>query len=733
MKRYLPGMLYLCGLCLLCACGSGSQRTQPLAIISPAPPAGTTGSAYAGAGFLLAATGGVAPYNWSWAPVNGSALPAGLTLSKSNGMISGTPATANAYNVVVTVADSQSPAAQKSLRYTININAGTLVITSGSPPSGTVGAAYAGGGFPVTASGGSGPYSWSWAGAAGSILPPGLTLADGMISGTPTTPNTYNVVVTVADSQTPPAQTPANYTITVNAQSALVITTGPLPAGRVGSVYGSKNGPGFPLAATGGVAPYHWSWTGAPPGLSIRAGQCCSYCPSPGWQICGKPTTSGAYNVVITVTDSASPTNHTTQGGFIPILPGPLAITTTSVAVGAMNLPYSFAFSATGGYRPYTWSETGALPPGLNLAADGTLSGTATATGSFPITVSVADSHSQSTTLANFTVQIAAHGFKNMASLVNQRGHHTATLLADGRVLVAGGWGTSSELASTELYDPSIRSFSLAGSMSTARAYHTATLLHDGRVLVAGGGLPSAEIYGPSSSSFVSTGSMQVDRASHSATLLQDGRVLIAGGTRADGTILATAEIFNPTSGTFTATGSMLTARSGHTATLLSNGEVLITGGLASPVILDSAELYDPASGLFKATGNMSTLRTDHTATWLPSNTVLVAGGAGGNSALADIYNPATGTFATTGNLVLGVSSHTATLLANGQVLVTGGFPGGAGAAVSTAQLFDPAAGTFTLTGSMNATRFAHTATLLNDGTVLVVGGDTLGTAELYQ
>src|SRR5262249_16462240 len=176
----------ICGLCLLAGCGGGTSAPpppSPLAITSAAPPSGTTGSAYAGNGFLLTASGGVPRYSWNWAPASGSALPAGLSLS--NGMISGTPTTPNTYNVVITVTDSQSPAPQKSKTYSIKVTAGALVITSGAPPSGTLGASYAGSGFSLTASGGSGSYTWNWKAAAGSVLPPGLTLTNAVISGTP--------------------------------------------------------------------------------------------------------------------------------------------------------------------------------------------------------------------------------------------------------------------------------------------------------------------------------------------------------------------------------------------------------------------------------------------------------------------------------------------------------------------------------------------------------------------
>ena len=630
-----------------------------------------------------------------------------------------------------------------------------LQITSPAPPSGTIGVAYASGGFTLSASGGKAPYTW--APAAGSALPPGLSLSNGVISGIPTAAGAYNLAVTVTDSQSPAAKiTSPQYAITISDPAVLTITSGTPPGGVVGLTYDvhscgiSCSVAGFPLTATGGIPPYAWTWAGAsgsstPPGLVLRGGgsQNCS-ANSNGYKICGKPTIAGTFHVIITVTDFASPPNQVSAPYTIKISnPPPPVINVVTLPVGAINLPYSFTFTIKPGFNqlPITWSETGALPTGLTLATNGVLSGTPTATGSFPITVTATDSVSQSSAPVDFTIVVDAHGFKPTGSMAMARASHTATLLSNGRVLIAGGTDTSGNTATAEIYDPNTESFSSINDMHSPRSGHTATTLKDGRVLIVGGGSAAAEIYDPNSGNFVSTGTMQTDRDMATATLLQDGRVLVAGGQQPSG-VLMTAEIFDPGTGAFSAAGNMTSARSQHTATLLSGGKVLLTGGIDNTGTgLTSAELFDPVTGHFTSTGSMVAGREGQTATLLNNNNVLVVGGVDPSTntvpVTAEVYNPAAGTFSQSGHLLQGVFDHTAILLTNGQVLIAGGIvPNGVG--VFTSEIFDPTVGVFTVTGSLNSPRYQHTATLLNDGTILVVGGRpdgaaVLNTAEIYQ
>jgi Galactose oxidase, central domain/Kelch motif len=338
------------------------------------------------------------------------------------------------------------------------------------------------------------------------------------------------------------------------------------------------------------------------------------------------------------------------------------------------------------------------------------------------------------------------------ASLNNPRFWHTATLLSDGTVLVAGGGGPREQtfpyhgLASTELYDPATGNWTVTGSLNVARLVHTETLLADGRVLVTGGWpdppthsglLASAEIYDPATGTWTRTVNMNVARGAHTATLLLDGRVLVVG-SRAS-TSSSSAELYDPATGNWTLTGSTVTPHYGyHTATLLPNGMVLVAGGHDTLSHVSAyAELYDPATGTWTATGSLADARHDHRATLLDNGTVLVEGGAPriGILASAELYDPATGTWTRTGSMNFARWRHTATLLPDGKVLVAGGINGGF--SFTGAEIYDPATGTWTGTGSLNTARFLHTATLLPDGTVLAAGGnrndEILASAELYD
>jgi N-acetylneuraminic acid mutarotase len=283
------------------------------------------------------------------------------------------------------------------------------------------------------------------------------------------------------------------------------------------------------------------------------------------------------------------------------------------------------------------------------------------------------------------------------APLLGMRLWHTATSLQDGRVLVVGGsdgmWAPAQNLASAEIFDPAINNWSPAASMAAKRTRHTATLLPNGKVLVAGGEstagfTATAELYDPVANTWSPAGSLSAPRHRHVATLLPNGKVLIAGGELASG-ITASAEIYDPASNTWSPAAPMLTTRSAHTLTTLANGRVLAVAGLSNgaaqyPV---TAETYDAVADQWSAAASPSIGRAAHTATLLNDGTVLIAGGSNSSPALptiAERYDPVSNTWIGAGNLAIGRAEHTATLLTSGAVVVAGG----GSAAQASSELF---------------------------------------------
>jgi hypothetical protein len=360
---------------------------------------------------------------------------------------------------------------------------------------------------------------------------------------------------------------------------------------------------------------------------------------------------------------------------------------------------------------------------------------------------------------AIFLVQAASASEFTLASpMLTPRVLHTATLLQNGKVLVAGGVVTNRPIAHTasaELYDPATDRWTPTGPMTTVRKGHTATLLPSGKVLVAGGSadkgnLSGAELYDPVTGTWTVTGSLTNARAFDTATMLPSGKVLVAGGNTDDHESQGRtasgrsyhavggksaghereelAELYDPGKGTWTTTSPMKKARAAHTATLLADGRVLAGGGSILNGGAGSTELYTPSNGTWTAAGPFHRVCGMFTATLLPDGRVLAVGGGHGRPSLAsvELFDPASELWSPLVNeLNTARNSHTTTLLLDGKLLVAGGVGtvNGFAAGLASAELFDPATGAWTEISGLCTVRYMHTATLLSNGSVLLAGG----------
>jgi Bacterial Ig-like domain (group 2)/Galactose oxidase, central domain/IPT/TIG domain len=436
-------------------------------------------------------------------------------------------------------------------------------------------------------------------------------------------------------------------------------------------------------------------------------------------------------------------------------------VTLTSITVNLPNLSLPVnspqQYTATGNYSNGTQQNltasatwTSSSPSVATISA----TGLATAVAPGQTTIQATAGGINGSTLLTVTGPV----FLQVGNLGTARYGHTATLLANGMVLIVGGENNSGQmLASAELYDPATDTFSPTGSLNNARTEHTATLLPDGTVLIAGGfyitpqsqyeSLSSAEIYNPVAGTFsYANGTMNEGRYNATATMLNDGQVLIAGGNYyppGGGVTASDSEIYDPPTQTFTVTaGTMVTPRENHTATLLNDGTVLIVGGDSEDgtALVAAAEIYNPVANTFSATGSLNTPTEFHASALMSTGEVLIAGGyCGGNCtpdavARTEIYNPATQLFTYSTSLAIPRIAPTGTVLNNGTVLIAGGLTNTT--YTGTAEIFDPTTSNVTGAGSMVTPRDSHTATLLSDGTVLFAAGSGAGgallSAELY-
>jgi len=659
-------------------------------------------------------TGG-AILSYSVAP----ALPAGLSLDTTTGVISGTPTTpAPEASYVVTATNlSGSTTASVVLTVVAQPSPGLPVIRRFSATPSTI------------VDGTPAILGWDVLDATTLAIEPSLGTVTGTeVEVSPTSTTTYVLSATNATGTTTASVT---VTVTYLPPVNLVYPTNPATY-----TVGAAITPNVPTIGGGvvvscGVAP------ALPDGLSIHPTSC---------TLSGTPTIEAA-TATYTVT-ATNPGGSTTADLVLTVNLPALAIT-TQPADRSVLPPSTATFSVVASGLPpfaYQWRRNGLVIPGAVAASYTTPPTVAPDDDGAVFDVVVTDAVVPARSITSVGAVLTLRGFFPTGSMVTARAGHTATVLDDGRVLLVGGNSGAASLASAEIYDPSTLSFSPTGSMAVAREGHAAVRLPDGRVLVAGGCtagaggcttyLSSAELYDPATGTFAATGSMATTRTDFASALVGT-KVLVAGGFWYDpGTtaehFLQGAELYDPLTGVFTATSPMWDQRRYPMTESLLDGTVLVAGGADAAGPLATAETYDPNSGVFVRTGSMSVARKWGTATLLAAGQVLVAGGLGTNFlAGAERFSPATASFVATGSLVRARAFQTATRLVSGEVLVAGGTGGDA-----TAEIYSPLAGVFTTAPSMEVVRSRQTATLLPDGTVLVAGGTsgatTASSAEIW-
>ncbi|MGJ4728833.1 putative Ig domain-containing protein [Luteimonas sp. SDU101] len=340
----------------------------PTIVVAPATvPNSGAGTAYSQS---ITASGGGAPYSYA---ITAGALPPGLTLSAS-GTLSGTATAVGTFNFTVTATDAGGYTGSRA--YTLSVFSPNFTLGPAPAPA-SYAVPYS---HTVTAGGGTAPYTYSIMSGA---LPPGLSLnaASGEISGTPTATGTFNFVLVARDSTTGPGApfgVASGYAITV-AAPAITLSPASLASGAVGAAYGGN------IVAAGGIGPYSYAVTAGalPAGMTL----------SSGGLLTGTPIVAGSYGFTVSATDANGQSGS--QAYTLAIAAPSL---TLSPAAGALpsalyNNAYSQVFTAAGGIAPYTYSlVSGALPAGLTLMADGSLSGTPTVSGSFSFSVRATDS-----------------------------------------------------------------------------------------------------------------------------------------------------------------------------------------------------------------------------------------------------------------------------------------------------------------------------------------------------
>ncbi len=659
--------------------GSVTYSGSVIAAISINPaslPAGTVGTAYSQ---TVSATGGSGSFTYA---VSVGALPAGLTLNASNGLISGTPTAAGLSTFTVRATDGTGATGSRS--YSVTMTVAPIVVNPASLSAATVGTAYS---QTVTATGGTGGFTYSVSAGA---LPAGLTLntSSGTLSGTPTTVGTSNFTIRATDS----ASASGTRAYSVSTSAAITVNPVSLPGGTVGTAYSRT------ITATGGAGPYTYSVSAGalPAGLTLNA--------STG-VLAGTPTAAAASLFTVQVTGSNGAIG--TRAYSITINPA-IVVNPATLPGGTLGTAYSQTVTATGGTGTYTYSRSaGSLPAGLALnTTTGAITGTPTATGTRTFTIRATDgngaigSRTYSVTIgAAIVVNPATLPGGTVASTYNRTVSATGGTGTKTFSISAGALPTGLSLNATTgviLGTPTsagtssftVRATDTIGAIGS-RAY---TVAINPAITLSPTSLPNGTSGTPYSRTVTASGGTGTFTYSVSAGSLGGGLTLNAS----TGAISGTPTTAGTRSFTIRATdGNGTFASQAYTIT--------ISAAIAvSPTSLANGTVGTPYSRTVSATGGSGSYTYSVSAGSLPAGLTLNASsGAISGTPTAVGASPFT-IRATDGNGAFGSRAYTVTIAAAPVVVNPATLPGGAvGAAYS--QVVSASGGTGSFTFSVSA------------------------------
>lgn len=346
----------------------------------------------------------------------------------------------------------------------------------------------------------------------------------------------------------------------------------------------------------------------------------------------------------------------------------------------------------------------------------------------------------------------AGGAWSGTSPLATERYDYSATLMPNGKVMVAGGYNYrvagQYPQSVVEIYDTANGTWEAAPSLPAPRYQHSATLLPGGQVMVAGGAnsivLNTSVVYDPAAALWTTSGNMQAPREwAFCATLMPNGKILVSGGQSMGGGFLfsPSAEVYDIASGVWSMTGRMTWGRRAHNQVLLPNGRVLVVGGYEIRST-QTCELYDTATGQWTRTGDLHTARDTQASCLLPNGKVLTAGGVHSTYddpdeflSSCELYNPDTGLWTMTGSMSQIRRDFELVPLPNGKIMAVGG-KDPAGVALAGCELYDQATGQWTPASSLSIGRIGYGATVLGNGKILVSGGSSggpLNSCEIYD